>query len=356
MEARILEAITPSRIGGAEVYVSEICRILPLQGVETVLFCPSGRPFVEYAKNAGLMPTTWKTHGKIDPWTVVKLVKLIRSNRCSAVHTHLSTASLLGALAARICNVPSIAHVHGMNSAFSYRFSDKLIAVSEAVREHLSAQGLEKKVHVVYNGVDIERFAPLDMREHRIKHDLAEDAVIFGVFGRLSSEKGQHIAIEAFAKAFKDRNNAYLLIVGDGKDKQLLQEKASNLDIAERVVFTGFIENFESIMAACDVVVVPSLREGFGLSAVNAMAMQKPVIASNVGGLPEIIVDGESGILLDAGEADSLAESMLSLGLNRDLVREYGEAGRKRVIDRFEINRQISAVKDLLLENTQRVV
>lgn len=346
----VLEAITPSRIGGAEVYMSELCSRLPGCGINTVLFSPSGRTFIDYAKNSGLNPITWNTHGKLDPLTVIRLTRLIKSNNCQAVHTHLSTASLLGAFAAKLAKVPSVAHVHGMNSAFCFKYADRIIAVSEAVKANLAAQGLEKNVRVVYNGVDMERFAPLCIEDARSKTGLQEAAPVFGVFGRLSAEKGQLSAVEAFARAFPDRPDAVLLVVGDGKDEQMLKNRASELAISDRVRFIGFTREIALLIAACDAVLVPSLKEGFGLTAVNAMAMGRSVIASRVGGLSEVVADGETGLLVEPGDIDSLADAMRTIAADLAMAYQLGRAGRARAVERFEINRQILQVAEVLIQ------
>ena len=137
-------------------------------GAGVDLFCPAGRPFVDYASGRGISCHTWKTRGKLDPVTVVRLARLIRNSRANVIHTHLSTASLLGAFAARLAGVPSVAHVHGLNSATCFKYSTAVIAVSEAVKKHLCAQGLrEDKVRVVHNGVDIAKFVPMPRDEAR---------------------------------------------------------------------------------------------------------------------------------------------------------------------------------------------
>ena len=160
-EIRILEAITPSSIGGAEMYVTELCHTLIEMGVHTEVFCPKGRPFVRYAEEKGLQVTNWKTSGKIDPGTVLRLTHLIKSAKIDVIHTHLSTACLLGAFAARFAGIPSVAHVHGLNSANCFKHSTVIVAVSDAVKQHICAQGIpEDKVHVIHNGIDLRKFVP----------------------------------------------------------------------------------------------------------------------------------------------------------------------------------------------------
>jgi len=350
-EIRILEAITPSRIGGAEVFVVEACEELARLGAEVELFCPAGRPLVDYAARRGINATTWKTHGKIDPLTVVKLAKLIKREGIDVVHTHLSTASLLGAFAAKLAKIPSVAHVHGMNSATCFRHSTAIIAVSEAVKRHLTAQGLsEARIRVIHNGVDLARFEPIDRLDAKFRLGYEAEAPLVGVFGRLSEEKGQRVAVEAMFLVLKEHPNARLVLAGEGKDCDDLKTSAQALGIAESVQFAGFVQDVRHLMSACDVVLVPSLKEGFGLAAVEAMALERPVVASNTGGLPEVIADGETGFLVTPNDPQAIAGRVCELVADRALTADMGRHGRARVEERFERGKQMRLVYEALRE------
>lgn len=356
---RVLEAITPSRIGGAETFVVELCRRFPELGAEVTLFCPSGRRFVDFAQSRGLASVAWKTTGKFDPLSLIRLARLIESRKIDVVHTHLSTASLLGALAARLAGRKSVAHVHGLNSAFSYRFSHKIIAVSEAAKRFLCAQGIDRdKVVVVHNGVDLDRFVVSgfqipkqqtgDNSDVRKALGWDERRFVFGVFGRLCPEKGQRTAIEALFLLNQQRLDAELIIVGDGPDRSDLESFASALGIADRVRFTGFVEDVRELMSACEVVAAPSLKEGFGLVAVEAMALQRPVIASDVGGLPEIVVPGETGFLFAPEEPAALAQALSELAADPLRASSMGSRGRQRVEERFDLDNQLRQILGIL--------
>ena len=345
----VLEAITPSRIGGAEVYVAQICEKLAHLGAHVDLFCPSGRPFVDYADRRGIGSVNWKTHGKFDPITVLRLARLIKKNRIDVIHTHLSTASLLGAFAAKLAGVPSVAHVHGMNSATCFKHSGLVIAVSEAVKKHLCAQGLDgSKIRVLHNGIDLTRFQPISKTEARSCLSYDSDAQIFGVFGRLSPEKGQKFAIEAMSIVIKDYPNARLILAGDGKDRADLESFAQTLGIAENVHFEGFIADPSRMMSACDAVIVPSIKEGFGLAAVEAMALGRPVVATDAGGLPEIIVNGETGFIVPTRDPQAIADLIKHLLEDKALAESMGKRGRERAEDCFDLDKQMKLLLSIL--------
>lgn len=347
---RVLEAITPSRIGGAEVFVTELVASFAELGAHVEVFCPSGRPFVDYAKARGISPITWKTHGKFDPITIIRLAQLMKRWRIDVIHTHLSTASLLGAFAAKLARKRSVAHVHGLNTATCFRYSNLIIAVSEKVKSHLIGQGIkENKIRVVHNGVDLVRFHPMDMRDAKTKLGYDPNEPLLGVFGRLSSEKGQRVAIEAMFLIVKDHPDARLMLVGDGKDRADLEATADALGISDSVIFTGFAQDVRALMSACDIVIVPSSRgEGFGLVAVEAMALQKPVIASAQGGLPEIIVPGETGLLVPPNDPQALSDAVSELIGNPELGQSMGVKGRERVEQHFALGEQMRKLLEIL--------
>jgi glycosyltransferase involved in cell wall biosynthesis len=296
---------------------------------------------VGYAVANGLDTISWKTHGKLDPVTVVRLARFIKKNRIDIIHTHLSTAGFIGALAARLAGIPSAAHVHGLNTAVWYKYSNAIIAVSEAAKTHLVAQGISpKKIRVVHNGVDLTRFeiVPLDEAKERLGY--APGTPVFGAFGRLSKEKGQATALRAMALLLKDHPNARLMFVGAGADSRPLKSEAEEIGIAGNVDFMGFAYDVRRFMSACDAVIAPSLKEGLGLSALEAMALGRPVVASAVGGLNEVVVPGETGFAVAPGDPRAIADHMSVLLDDRELAERMGAMGRKRVEEQFDLAKQ----------------
>ena len=352
----VLEAITPSRIGGAEIFVANLCLKLPELGAEMRLFSPADRRFVGYARERGIECITWRTRGKLDPLTVIRLARLLKRGPFDVIHTHLSTASLLGAFAARLVKKPSVAHVHGLNTATCFRLSTLVIAVSEAVKRHLVAQGISaEKIRVVHDGIDLSRFNPVPLADARKRLGWDENRPVFGVFGRLSEEKGQGIAIEALYLLTRDNPSARLVIAGDGRDRADLETSAAALGISESVQFAGFVEDVASLMSACDAVIVPSLKEGMGLAAVEAMALERPVIASMVGGLSEVVDQRETGILVAPCDPRALSDAMAELIENPGFAAAMGKRGRVVAEDRFDLDKQVGAVLNVLESVVRRV-
>src|SRR5262249_31154892 len=178
--------------------------------------------------------------------------------------------------------------------------TDRLIAVSRAIVDKIQSEGREgAPVSLIYNGVDLERY---DHQEPcctlREEYGMAPGAQIVGVIARLEPEKGHPTLLEAWPLVLGSCPDAYLLIVGEGSRCDELRAQADELRIAHRVVFTGRREDVPAVTAALDVAVLPSYREAQGLSVLEAMALSRPVVASNVGGIPEMIEDGVTGLLV----------------------------------------------------------
>ena len=346
---RVLEAITPSGIGGAEVVFAMTVRGFLGLGEEVVAFCPSGRPLVSYLEEQGIHAVTWRTWGKCDPWTVLRLVALMKSRRIETVHTHLSTASFLGCLSARLIGVPSIATVHGFSDARWYRYADGIVAVSQAVKSHLVTQNIpEGRIHVVHNGIPLDKYVPQPVEVARQALGLEPAGLRAGVFGRLAPVKGQATAFAAWSRVKSRFPKAKLMLVGQGRSGEALKALSRDLDLGDSVEFWGFLPDPRQAMAACDAVLVPSVREGLGLAAIEAMALQRPVIASNTGGLPEVVEHERSGILVPPGDAEALAEAAIRLFEDSDAAAQLGRAGRERVERHFSAEGQILALREVM--------
>lgn len=348
---RILEIITPSNIGGAETYFVTTVHRLKALGDEVTVFCPSGRRMSEHLDEQGVRAVSWKTHGKLDLRTLFGLASVIRERHIEIVHTHLSSAAFLGAMAARLAHVPSVATVHGLNTATWYRFPKYLIAVSAAVKEHLTAQGIPpERIHVIHNGIICEHYLPEPVTEAKQRAGFAPETLRAGLIGRLAPEKGQSVALTAWAQVVRTYPTARLMLVGDGKIRAELIAQTAQLGIADSVEFIPFTAPIQPLLSACDVVLAPSLKEGLGLVALEAMALERPVIAADIGGLREVVVDGETGWLTPGGDANALAAALLKLWRDPTQAHRVGEAGRRRVLEKFNATTQLTTLRDTLAQ------
>jgi len=341
----VLQYITPSGIGGAERHFLTLCLKLRERGHRVIAVCPQGRPLSRELEAAGLHPRLPRSTGKADPAMVARLSVLIKRKQVDLVHTHLSTASLLGATAARLAGVPCLATVHGLNHRFCFRLADRLIAVSRAVKDHLIEQGEPAgRIEVIYNGIDLFHWEALESQtEARRALGLPQEIVLVGSVGRLSPEKGHAVLVEAAAGL----PQLHLLLVGDGRERGRLRRLAVRLGMSERITLAGFLPDTRTATNAIDVFALPSLKEGLSISLLEAMAAGKPVIASRVGGVPEAVMEGFTGLLVTPGDAPALAGALRTLLFDQELRRRMGEAGRKRAKEVFDLKQMLDQTEEI---------
>ena len=226
---------------------------------------------------------------------------------------------------------------------------DRLIAVSRAIEQKIRDEGRDTvPVTLIYNGVDLERYdhqeACCTLPE---EYGMEPGSQIVGVVARLEPEKGHPTLVEAWPKVLRAVPDSYLLIVGEGSRRDALEAQARELRIAHRVVFTGRRDDVPAVTAALDVAVLPSYREAQGLTILEAMALSRPVVASDVGGIPEMIEDGKTGLLVPPHDADALAAAIVRLLTNHPLADTLGRAGHDMVHDRFCIELMVSATESI---------
>lgn len=320
----MLNIITPSRLSGAERLVGLLSQWESKNGHHpTVLI--KNQPSVEnWFRELGLNPRVENISGKLNLLAVSKIRKVIKECQSQVVHTHLSTASLWGSLAARKEGIPSVAHVHALNTKTAFRFADKIIAVSNAVRYHLVEQGIRNEKIVVVRPVAPALGEPIPKP--------AEDVVGFGEklvvqIGHLSNKKGQSIALAAATKVWESFPDTHFLFVGDGPDKEILV-KESNGD--SRIHFLGFRNDIMAILAASKIAILPSLgMEGMPAVIQEAQYAGLPVVATNVGGVPEQISDGENGFLIEPNDSNSLARKILLLLSDKNEYHRMSDAAKQ---------------------------
>ena len=234
---------------------------------------------------------------------------------------------------------------------------DQLIAVSRAIERKLLDEGRDTApVTLIYNGVDLDRY---DHQEACCtlpdEYGMEPGSQIVGVVARLEPEKGHPTLLEAWPTVLRAVPDTYLLIVGEGSKRDALEAQARELRIAHRVVFTGRRDDVPAVTAALDVAVLPSYREAQGLTILEAMALSRPVVASDVGGIPEMIENGKTGLLVPPHDAEALADAIIRLLRNHPLADTLGRAGHDMVHDRFCIELMVSATQSIYDEGARVV-
>ncbi len=297
-----------------------------------------------------------------------KLYRLMRRERPHIVHTHTAKAGLLGRLAARLAGVPVVVHTYHGHVLHGYygpvttwllrvmeralaRWTDCIIAVSDGVKGDLVAYGIapSEKITVMHLGFDLQPF--LDCTVHRgdFRRELGlkNGARLVGMVGRIFPIKNHRLFIDAAARVVAQEPAARFVIVGDGVLRSATEERVRELGLADLVIFTGWRRDLPSIYADLDVLVVSSDNEGTPVSVIEAMASGRPVVGTRVGGLPDLISDGQNGYLVAPRDADGLAAAVLRLLHDPDTSLRMGRAGQDGARQRFTIDRLITDMESL---------
>ncbi len=278
------------------------------------------------------------------------LIKILRQERPDIVHTHTSKAGILGRWAAFFARVPIIIHTpHGhvfwgyfgrckvlfciILERLTACITDKIIALTDQEKkDHLHFRiASEDKFSVLHSGINLDKFFNTSVDSAGMKRELGipEDNLVVGTAGRLTPIKGQKYLIEAARKIVDIRPDTTFVFLGDGELLNELKNIASKLGIEENVRFPGWRPDVAEVMSAFDIFVLPSLNEGMGRVLVEAMAMGKPIVASDVGGIPDLVIHGKNGYLVPVGDVETLAARIKELLDDSGKREEMGNTGRR---------------------------
>ncbi len=346
---RVVHVVVAGETGGAERMLVDLATRAESTGAEhaVALFTPNDalrrmlldaglRVHDRGGVREGPLPYLWRSLG---PRDVAWLTGVLREERADVAHLHTFASQVLGTRAALRAGVRVLRTEHSTRvyddpscwpfSRWSLARADAAVAVSEHVRRValVRAPWAEGKMRVVVNGVDVDHFAPRD--------DAKADAFTFVIVGRLEPRKGVDLAIEALAAV----RGARLDILGIGKERAMLETKARALAVADRVRFLGYAEDARPLLARAHAALCSSRSEGLGIALLEAMAMGLPVVGFAVGGVPEIVVDGVTGMLCPAGDVAALGGAMraATAAAARATLAEMGKAARARVVERFSV-------------------
>lgn len=302
--------------------------------------CKRGHPLIHAMREVGLDVRGIHLSGKANLAAPLILSRLARRERIDVINTQLSTASLWGSVAGKLSRIPTVATVRALNAKTAFLLADRVIAVSNAVKDHLSAQGMPAdRIDVVYNGIDPDRYRLTMTRdEARKRWGLDEEAVVFAVIGHLSPRKGHAVLLDAAAQV-ADRSVCYrYLFAGEGSEEERLRRQSHRLQLGERVTFTGFLSDILPVYAAADVIVSSSVAgEGLPRVLLEAGLLGRPVIGTRLSGTPEIVEEGVTGLIVPLGDPSAMAEALQRLAVSPELRRRMGQAARERVGRLFTI-------------------
>lgn len=376
---RVLRVIARLNVGGPSLHVTYLSAGLQERGYETTLVAGDvarGEESMAFvAERAGVevvpLPGLSRELSPLrDLLATLELARMIRRVRPDIVHTHTAKAGAVGRAAAILAGRrrPVIVHTfhgHVLRGYFGRfgtlvfraietalaRATDRLVAVSPEVRDELVGIGVAppEKFAVVRLGIDLEPRVAFDgdRAETRRRVGIGPERFVVGWFGRMTAVKRTDDLLDVLAATRAAEVDALLLVVGDGTDRERFEQRAHELGVARHCLVVGYQEDVAPWYAACDAVVLTSANEGTPVSIIEALAAARPVVVTRVGGVEDVVEDGVTGSLVEAGDTDAMAAELVRLAASPEARAALGEAGRRLVLERYAVPRLVDDVDAL---------
>ena len=358
---RILHLDTERTWRGGEAQLLHLAEGLVRRGHFCIVVGPSDSPLLSRAAEKGLrteavaMPSEWSLPA------VWALARLLKREKIQVIHMHTSHACTLGGWAARLVRIP--VRIISRRVDFSVRSNplrklkyqwgvDRIVAISEGVRKVLVEDGLDpNRIVVIRSGIDPRAFDPNGpASEARLEFGIPDRSPVIGCVAHFADHKGHRYLIEAAVRVAAAVPDVRFLLVGDGELRSAIELQIKELKLERHVLLTGFRNDVPRLLAAMDIVVLSSHLEGLGTSLLDAMAMARPVVATRVGGIPEMVVDGVNGVLVPPRDPSALADALIALIHRPDERRRMGQAGRSRMLEMFSAEAMITSTEALYLK------
>ncbi len=346
---------TGTGIGGGENYILTLAKHMPKVGFDLICTCYPGGEFEKVLKGNGIesFPINLSRKGNFS--VVMAIAGFCRNNNVDIVHAHGATGMLAARMASlipggirpittyhiAITNITDIPFwkkkIFALFDRSTSVVDKKILSASHAVKEIMIREAFfaRNRISVLHSGIDVSRFKNRQRGKVRRELCLPDPVTVIGVVARLSEEKGIGYLLEAMPHVLKRYPNLYLLIAGDGPIKDKLKNLSVHMGLEQNVIFLGYRNDIPEFMTDIDLLVMPSLTEGFPLSLLEGMAAGLPIVATRVGGIPEIITDGREGILVPPREPDALAKAIIRVLREKESGKTMGLAGRKVVEEKF---------------------
>ena len=340
---RVLHLISGGDSGGAKTHVLSLLSSLN-EHIRADLVCYKEAEFSKEAREMGI--PTWVFEGGFDIG-LKKTRELIENGNYDIVHCHGSRANLTGALLKKHFDIPFISTVHsdykldylgrpmaamtyGQLNKMALRHMDYRVCVSDQMRETLIERGFEpNKLFPIYNGVDFSRPKPEITRREwfgKISCDFPEDSIVVGIAARFDAVKDVATTVRGFAGAARENDRLRLLIAGDGREREMLESLCEELGVRDKVFFAGWINGMDGYYASVDINAISSLSETFPYAVTEAARAGIPTVASRVGGLPKLIINGETGMLFNPQDHETMTRCILALANDEQLRKRLGQA------------------------------
>ncbi len=351
---KILFLTTHLNSGGITSYLRTLTKGLIARGHQVFIASSGGDMEQEFLSlGAQLKTLNIKTKSELDPriyLALIPLINLIREHHIDVIHAQTRITQVMGRCLQTLTGKPFVTTCHGFFKTRFFRkkfpfWGKRVIAISEPVKLHLQQDFLvvEQNICLVDSGLDITDFPLVDEATKKInrkKWDLGEEPAI-GIIARLSDVKGQDILIPAMKEVLQKIPKAKLLIVGEGKMETMLKDLVMTLNLHEHVKFYPIVNRTTEALSLFDVFVMPSRQEGLGLSVMEAQASGLPVVASNVGGIPTLIKDGQTGLLVEPENVHQLAQAIIKVLEDKNLAQRLGQQARSFIMQNYSSQKMV---------------
>ena len=350
---KILHINTERTWRGGEQQTLYLLRGLSQRQIGCHLVCQPDSPMAVKASEAGVEVIPIAMHGEADLLAGRRLHKLIRTHHYDIVHSHTSHAHSLAFMAAIGCNICRLVTRRVDFTIFRNRFlrfngikyrymADYYIAISQKIKEIMVDDGIAaERISVVHSGIDLQRFAGISgdhlWSEFKLKPD---EAVVINV-AHLAGHKGQQFLVRAVPHVLKKIPGVRFFIIGEGQLMAELRALSDSLGIQQALTFTGFRKDVGAFYQIADLFVMSSVQEGLGTAVLDALALGKPVVATNAGGIPEIIKDGDTGRLVAAGDPQALAQGIVEMLTHKEQAQRMAGRGQALVQEQFSIDAMV---------------
>jgi len=370
MKGKILYVIDNIEFGGGERVFSQIIRGLNRERFGVfVASCPGGI-FEKKLTEVGVKIDTLDMTSRYNLGTILKLKNIIKTRNVQIVHSQGGRADFFARIAARSANVPIIISsvamlvegydvsllrkgLYVLMDRWTERWVNKFIILSEASRRTLIERHKipQEKIVKIYNGIEIEEYNP-DLKEARRKKlevrrklGLKNDMLVIGAIGRLVWQKGFEYLIQAIPKVIEVFPETRFLIVGEGPMRRRLEELGEKFQVKDNIIFAGFRSDIKEILESIDLLAMPSLLEGLPMVLLEGMAMSKPIVATRIEGITEVLEDGKTGLLVPAQDPHALAEAITEILNNKTKANLLGQNARKIAEEKFSVKKMVEQLE-----------
>lgn len=372
MKKRILYVIDGIEFGGGERVFAQLLNGLPEDRFEPYLASAPNDAFLKNIKSKNLVFYPVDFSNRFNPLPLMRLYRIVKSQRIDIVHSQGARADFFARIAAKLAKVPIIIStvqmlVEGYNvgylkrflyqtfDRFSERFVDYFLVVSSVLKENMiEVHGIPPdKIIKIYNGIETDYYKPVGNEEmrYKIRREFAvnDSDILIASLGRLVWQKGFEYFLHAIPEILREIPDARFILVGDGPLRPELERLAVELGEGDKIIFAGYRSDVRDVLAALDIVVIPSVLEGFPMITLEAMAMAKPIVAAKIDGITEQITDGINGILTPPKDSSAIAQAIITLINNRGKAKAMGLAARKKVEQEFSVDKMVAETEKVYL-------